>query len=104
MHRSWAITSSVLLCECKKVVSDILDKIEFFIGNKNKNTQFKLWCRSEIEVGAFLWKKEDNEKQNNTKTFGYKMASPATWQNADTTFFHSHIDMIMLAFVEINVD
>ena len=33
------------LCECNKVVTDILGKIEFPVDSENKNTQFKIYFK-----------------------------------------------------------
>ena len=40
-----------LACEYNKVVTENLSKIELSVDfeNAGKNTQFKIWCKSEVE-------------------------------------------------------
>ncbi len=68
-------------CECKKVVTDILGKIEFLVDlqNSSKNTQIKIYFKSEVNIVLFLWPKQDAKRQLITKKLEHKMASPANW-------------------------
>ena len=48
-----------LLAQCKSVVSDILGEIEFCIDIENtyKNTQFKLYTKSQLKLMTILEQK-----------------------------------------------
>ena len=50
---------SVSLAQCKSVVSDILGEIEFCIDIENtyKNTQFKLYTKSQLKLMTILEQK-----------------------------------------------
>ena len=56
-------------CECKKVVSDILDVIEFVVDIEStcKMTHFEPWLKSQFKIFTFLWTKQVVKKQWNTK-------------------------------------
>ena len=73
-------------------------KNEFFIVIENtiKNTYYKLYPGSQIKIFTILWQKYDLklEATKNKRNLSIKWLLLRNYKNADTTFLHSHDDMI----------
>ena len=88
-------------CDCNKVATDILGKIEFYVDLEN--TRFKIYSKSEIVVEVlFLWKKLDTIKTIKSKiNLNTQLHLLQNDQNADTTLLHSHDEIGYQPFCDI---
>ena len=90
---------AVLVMWVQKVISVFLAKLRvfFYLHNSCKNTQIKIYLKSDVKRVLFLWAKQaPPQKKKNQKTINNKRNWNTKWfllhndKTADMTLFHSH--------------
>ena len=76
-------------CECKKVVTDILSKIEFSVdyGSLANNSQVEVYPRFQFKGLLFCKSKNTWKSMEGIGNWNTKFTSPAKWQKCRYDFF-----------------